>query len=277
MSDSGAGILPARCKRLPAIMARTFRLRVLETTVFETHRRDACATTFAALCSGAGVPPASLATIVFSSRAWLFPALALMIGVAAALIWAGHRGEVAARIRVGCGLLKLAGVLTLAVCLLEPLLGRPARQAGRKFFCDHRRQQPEPANQGCWPIAIARRNVCASDSRTTRRAGSRRWRKIFRCGATRSIHGCRDIRDFGELNFAGRASALGKPCATARNNGAANRSPACFLFTDGNATDIGAGFAALDGCPPIYPVVVGAEAGLRDISLDKVRREPDGV
>jgi hypothetical protein len=50
-----------------------------------------------------------------------FPILALLILLAAALVWAGHRSAVERRIRIGCGLLKLAGVLTLALCLLEPL------------------------------------------------------------------------------------------------------------------------------------------------------------
>jgi uncharacterized membrane protein len=43
-----------------------------------------------------------------------------------------------------------------------------------------------------------------------------------------------------------------------------------LLFTDGNATDLAGDLAALDGCPPVYPVVVGRDAGLRDIALTKV-------
>jgi hypothetical protein len=42
------------------------------------------------------------------------------------------------------------------------------------------------------------------------------------------------------------------------------------LFTDGNATDIGADLPPLDGCPPIYPVVLGKDTGLTDISLKKI-------
>ena len=59
--------------------------------------------------------------IVFSARGWMFPVLTLLIFLAAALVWAGHRSAVERRIRIGCGLLKLAGLLTLAFCLLEPL------------------------------------------------------------------------------------------------------------------------------------------------------------
>ena len=59
--------------------------------------------------------------IVLSARGWMFPVLALLILLAAALIWAGRSGAVQRRVLFGCGLLKLAGVLTLAFCLLEPL------------------------------------------------------------------------------------------------------------------------------------------------------------
>ena len=42
-----------------------------------------------------------------------------------------------------------------------------------------------------------------------------------------------------------------------------------LLFTDGNATDLAAEAPALEGCPPIYPIVCGNDTGLRDIALDK--------
>ena len=72
--------------------------------------------------------------IVFSAPGWMFPVLALLIFLAAALVWAGHRSAVERRIRIGCGLLKLAGVLTLALCLLEPMqLGQRARPGANVF------------------------------------------------------------------------------------------------------------------------------------------------
>jgi len=43
-----------------------------------------------------------------------------------------------------------------------------------------------------------------------------------------------------------------------------------LLFTDGNATDIGADLPALDGAPPIYPVVLGSDSTIQDVSLNKV-------
>ena len=72
--------------------------------------------------------------IVFSARGWMFPVLALLVALAAALVWAGHRSAVERRIRIGCGLLKLAGLLALALCLLEPVqLGQRARPGANVF------------------------------------------------------------------------------------------------------------------------------------------------
>ena len=46
---AAAGILLWLALRSYAVLARASRLRVSETTIFETHRRDACATNFAAI------------------------------------------------------------------------------------------------------------------------------------------------------------------------------------------------------------------------------------
>jgi hypothetical protein len=72
--------------------------------------------------------------IVFSARGWIFPILALLILLAAALIWAGHRSAIERSVRVGCGLLKLAGLLTLAFCLLEPLQISQRARPGANIF-----------------------------------------------------------------------------------------------------------------------------------------------
>ena len=77
-------------------------------------------------------------------------------------------------------------------------------------------------------------------------------------------------RDFSELNFEGRASALGNALQTAMEYWRGQPVAGVLLFTDGNATDIGADLPALDGCPPIYPVVLGRDSTIQDLSLNKV-------
>ncbi len=77
-------------------------------------------------------------------------------------------------------------------------------------------------------------------------------------------------RDFGELNFDGRATALVSALRAAADRWRGQPVAGVLLFTDGNATDLIGELPPLEGCPPIYPVVLGKETGLRDISVDKV-------
>lgn len=209
------------------------------------------------------------AAIVFSSRAWLIPVLALIVGVAAALIWAGHRSEVAARIRLGCGLLKLAGALALAICLLEPLLvGQRAKPGANVFaiIADNSQslqikdagqsqsrgellRQQLTKNEGAWPSALAENFQVRRYSFDSR---------------------LQDIRDFSELNFGGRASALMNALHTATELWHGQPVAGVLLFTDGNATDSSGDLSELEGYPPIYPVVIGEDNAMHDLSLEKV-------
>ena len=77
-------------------------------------------------------------------------------------------------------------------------------------------------------------------------------------------------RDFSGLNFDGRASALGGALRTAMDRWRGQPVAGVLLFTDGNATDLASDLPPLDGCPPVFPVVLGTESGLHDISVDKV-------
>src|SRR5207237_3191177 len=79
-----------------------------------------------------------------------------------------------------------------------------------------------------------------------------------------------NTRDFSELDFGGRGSALGASLRTALEYWRGQPVAGVLLFTDGNATDIGADLPALDGAPPIYPVVLGSDLAIQDISLNKV-------
>ena len=77
-------------------------------------------------------------------------------------------------------------------------------------------------------------------------------------------------RDFSDVNFEGRASALGGALRSAVDRWRGQPVAGVLLFTDGNATDLSGDLPALEGCPPVFPVVLGTESGLRDISVDKV-------
>jgi uncharacterized membrane protein len=210
-----------------------------------------------------------MAAIVLSGRDWFFPVLVLIIGAAAALVWAGHRAEVPARIRLGCGLLKLAGVLTLAVCLLEPLLvGQRARPGANIFaiIADNSQSlQIQDAGQ------IQSRGGQLRQELVNDAAG---WQSTlgenFQVRRYMLDSRLRDIRDFGELNFEGRASAIAGGLRAGTELWRGQPVAGVLFFTDGNATDATGDWAGLEGCPPVYPVVVGEDTAMRDLSLDKV-------
>ncbi len=212
----------------------------------------------------------NVATIIFSGKSWLLPAFAASVMLAAALVWAGHRSATTLRVKFGCGLLKLTGIILLALALLEPLRMGQRAKPGVNFFA---------------LIADNSQSLLVKDHGQSQSRG-----EILRQTLTVDPHGwqsaleenfqvrrytfdsrLQNTSDFNELNFSGRASSLGNALQTAMEHWRGQPVAGVLLFTDGNATDIGADLPALDGAPPIYPVVLGKDDSVTDLSLKKVR------
>ena len=111
---------------------------------------------------------------------------------------------------------------------------------------------------------------CAARSMATREGWQSALEQYFQVRRYTFDARLQSTRDFSELDFNGRASALGNALKTAVGNWRGQPVAGVVLFTDGNATDIGADLPPLDGGPPIYPVVLGKEGNLADVSLKKV-------
>lgn len=209
------------------------------------------------------------ATIIFSGGHWLAPALVALVALAIALVWAGRRSVTERRVRLGCALLKLAGITTLLLCLLEPLWVTQQPRPGANFFA---------------VMADNSQSLMVKDTGETKSRG-----ELLRQELTADPQGwqpaleanfqvrrytfdaqLQDVRDFTALNLAGRASALAHTLKTATEQWRGQPVAGVLLFTDGNATDIGENLPPLEGCPPVYPVVLGQDAGLTDLSLNKV-------
>jgi len=176
-----------------------------------------------------------------------------------------RRGWVA----TACVLLKIAGILALAVCLLDPLwIGERARPGANVFgiIADNSQSlKMKDANE------TRSRGDILHEQLTT---GAKGWRSTleenFQVRRYTFDSRLQNTRDFSELNFDGRASALGASLRTAIEYWRGQPVAGVLLFTDGNATDIGADLPALDGAPPIYPVVLGSDSTIQDVSLNKV-------
>src|SRR5207249_3323981 len=76
-------------------------------------------------------------------------------------------------------------------------------------------------------------------------------------------------KDFGDLQFDGRASAIGAALGVLADRYQGQPLAGVLLFTDGNATDL-SDVSSLSGLPPIYPVVIGNDDTIKDITVQKV-------
>ncbi len=77
-------------------------------------------------------------------------------------------------------------------------------------------------------------------------------------------------KDFRELTFDGRSTALGAALRTVSERFQGRPLAGILLLTDGNATDLPAGAPDLRGLPPIYPVVIGKRDSVQDIAVQSV-------
>ncbi len=215
----------------------------------------------------------SLASVLLSGRDWLLPSAALALAALGVLVWSYRRSAGQVTVRHACFALKLLGFLALAACLLEPLWtvqrarpganlvalvadnsqGLQLRDAGEMQSRGEllRRLLTDPA--AAWP-AVLEENF-----------QTRRYTFDNRLQA---------VRDFGELAFDGRSSALRGALRTLRERFANRPLAAVLLFSDGNATDLGDDTLDLSGLPPVYPVVIGREGLIRDVSLQNVTVTP---
>ena len=210
-----------------------------------------------------------VATIIFSGGHWLVPGLAALVALAAALVWTGRRSTTERRVRLGCGLLKLAGIVTLVVCLLEPLWVTQRARPGANLFAliADNSQSMVVKDTG---EAQSRGELLRQSLSGTASGWEAALEENFQVRRYLFDSRLQSTRDFSELNYDGRASALGHALQTAAEQWRGQPVAGVLLFTDGNATDIGEDLPPLDGCPPVYPVVLGRDAGVMDLAVKKV-------
>ncbi len=208
------------------------------------------------------------ATITFSARGWLwwtFGVLALALLIS---FWS-YRTVPSGPFRwAGLGL-KMLGFLGLAFCLLEPLWsGQRARPGANVFAVVADNSQGLQIKDRQSPQTRGETLLRLLDPQAHSWLGSleenfelRRYFFDARLQAT---------RDFSELAFDGRASALGSTLRMLADRYRSRPLAGVLLLTDGNATDL-KGTPELAGLPPIYPVVIGNQDPIQDIAVQQIR------
>jgi uncharacterized membrane protein len=208
----------------------------------------------------------SLAALIFSGWNRLsFVLAALALGVVV-LLW-NYRLPTGGRVRWLCLTLKGLGLLALALCLLEPLwTGQRARPGANLFaIVADNSQGLQITDQG----ASQSRAELLRELLNPQRG---RWQATLEENfeVRRYLFDARlqNTRDYSELSFDGRSSAIGASLRALAERYHGRPLAGVLLLTDGNATDLRAG-PVLDGLPPVYPVVLGSPDAIRDIAVQQ--------
>jgi uncharacterized membrane protein len=206
--------------------------------------------------------------MVFGARdwlAWAVPFAAVALAVAA---WSYWRAGSTAPVRAAAGFLKAAGVVALAVCLVEPLRSGVRPRPGSNLFLI---------------LADNSRSLGVHDPGSPQSRGEELRQRLGEKSAWQArLNQDFDVRsyafdarlhasdDFAQLTLDGDSSAMAGSLAVLAERFRGKPIAGILLFTDGNATDLGAGDAQWNDLPPVYPVVLGTDAPLADVSVARV-------
>ncbi len=208
-------------------------------------------------------------SLFISGRGWVWPVGVGLVFALGWLAWSYRRAPASGAIRWSCLGLKFVGLATLAACLLEPLWTRQRARPGSNLFAvvadNSQRMQIKDGDSARSRGELLRGLLSGEPARWLGQLDEdfqvRRYLFDARLQST---------RDFRELVFDGRASALGAALRSLSERYRGQPLAGVLLFTDGNATDLPEGPSVLPGLPPVYPVVLGHAGSLRDIGIEKV-------
>ncbi len=210
-----------------------------------------------------------LATLLISSREWVWPVAGFLAVALATLIWTYWRVSVDQAVR-GLNLgLKLLGLLILGLCLLEPLWSGQRARPGANLMvllADNSqgmqikdRGETKSRGESLFHLLAPSTNTWMGKLEDNFQV-----RRYFFDARLQST------RDFSEMAFDGRATSLGTSLHTLIERYRGQPLAGIVLLTDGNATDLPEGRQDTTGLPPVYPVVIGKDEPIKDIALQKV-------
>lgn len=209
-----------------------------------------------------------LGDLVLGGRDWLVAAGLLAAAGGAVLVWSYARAASAARVRIAAGVLKAAAFLALAACLIEPLFsGSRARPQSNLFLlvADNSRS-----------LAIHDRGRRQSRGEALRRRLSEKTSWRTRLGQDFDVRAFAfdthlvPLKNSSQLSFDGDASALAGSLTVLTERFRGRPIAGVLLLTDGNATDWSEAAKQDHNLPPIFPVVIGEEKDLTDLSLSRI-------
>ncbi len=208
-----------------------------------------------------------LASLTISAREWVWPAL-LVFGCGFGLaVWSYSRSAASRSTRTMGLTLRAIGLAALAACLVDPMWTDTRPRPGANTFAILADNSQGMNIQD--PAAVRSR---AAELRELVAQDKTPWQmtlaETFQLRRFLFDSRLQSTRDFGELKFDGHSSALHSAVSELAERYRGQPLAGILLFTDGNATDLPPPHTA--GLPPIFPVLIGREGPLRDLSLANV-------
>lgn len=209
-----------------------------------------------------------LAEITLGARNWLAGAIILAAVGVVSLVWSYRRGGSSTWLRLLAATLKGLGIVALTACLIEPL------------FTGTR---PRPGSNLMLVLADNSRSLQLSDKGRGQSRGQMMQERLkpdapwlVRLGQDFDVRRyvfdshLQPVKAFDELTQDGEASAIKTSLTALTERFRGQPVAGILLLTDGNATDLGELPIDAKGMPPIYPVALGADSGLVDLSVTHV-------
>ncbi len=204
--------------------------------------------------------------LVFGAREWTTAACILAAIVTMLAVWSYAVRNQLSGLRFVAMLLKVAAVGALAFCLLEPLRRQERPRPGANVMAlvvDNSRSMemrpPGQVSSRIERITGKLRSDAAWQSRLAQDFDVRRYAFDERLRA---------VEELESLEFDGNSSSLAEAITTLQSRFASRPVAGVLLFTDGLATDgVSSLLSESEFDFPIYPVVVGEQAKLRDVAI----------
>ncbi len=210
-----------------------------------------------------------LGNIVFSGQDWVVPAVLWLLGAVALLFFSYRRLNTTSGVRQICFGLKLLGFALLLLCLLEPLWTDSRSKPGANVIAmlADNSQGMQIRDHGAQESRGEQLLHLLVDEPSGWRDELEKEFQVRRYLFDTRLQG---IKSFADLRFDGRASGLSSALRSLSERFEGQALAGVFLFSDGNATDLGDGDLDLTGLPPIYPIISGTDDRVRDVSIRKV-------
>lgn len=210
-----------------------------------------------------------VASLWFANLDWGIPALAAALLSAALIAWSYRMGP-PGPIRLLCAACKGLGIAALLICLLEPMWTRERPRPGANFFA-----VVADNSQGMQVHDAGALTTRGESLQAVLRGDHGPWQESL--ADSFEVRGftfdarLQDARGAFDLSFDGRASEIGGALRSIGERFQGRPLAGIILLTDGIATDRDVVADSLDGLPPVYPVVIGRDAPVRDIAVGQVR------